>query len=931
MWKCYFYKNIFYVFRSILCILFWSFLTLASTHSQQLPPGVNESIARQELQKRGLSEDAVRERMQQKGFDLDQVDPDRLPEFQKALEETIAELEAEATAAVSEAVEQASEQAAEQAVQNQAAESTQEIAERVQEGVPLQEAISEELLEAQPDLPDATIYGHHIFRNKSIKVFRQAEDIKAPDSYVLGPGDEIVVSIWGASVLEETHTISSSGYIQPKNIARIYLKGITFGKAKDLIRRRYGLAYSFGPGDFEVGLKYSRTISVNLTGEVINPGTFALPAINTAFNALMAADGPNDLGTVRNVKLVRAGSPQERIDVYEYLFNPGTSDKYYLQEGDFLFVPVAQKVVSITGAIKRPFRYELLEDENLIKLIEYAGGLKDNAYQGNIQIRRYVNDQEVIIDVDLNQLQSAGGDYALKGGDRISIKEIPTSIQNIVSINGAVDLPGEYEITPGMRLSDLIDKGVLALNARRDVAYLIKTSVDDKVSYQQLDLSALLNNPTPAIDLVVDPRDRLLILSQSQFTDVRRVNIEGAVRSPGEYTYTQAAGMRISDLVTLAGGLKLDATDFAYVYRDDESDGRTQQYLRIQIDEAVNNVNSPQNIVLRPNDRVRVLSQNYFLDDATVTVTGAVRNPGSYRFDPTLKLKDVLTLAGGLLISGASNRIEISRLVIADNQPTETTIATVQVDENYNIISGSEETLNLEPFDQIFARYVPEFEFQQNVEIRGEVRYPGVYPIIEDNEKISSLVQRAGGLTREAFPDGAVLFRNEDELGYIVTKLDEILENQNSSFNLVLKAGDIMDVPKTQDIVSLKGSIKAYEIYSDELVEQGQVNIAYQGPQKANWYIREFGGGLADQASRKSISVEHPNGEIEQTKNFLFFKSYPKVRPGSIVSVGAKPPKKEKETGDQDPDSGVDWGKVVADSLAQVTAVLTLIVLLQRI
>ena len=926
-----FLHKYFFVFKIVLFLIAGFLLNSTELYTQQVPPGVNEKIARQELERRGLSEDAVRIRMKQKGFDIDNVDPDRLPEFQQALEETLAELEAEATAVVSEVVESASEQAAEETIQNQAAEATQEITESVQEGVPLEEAISEELLEAQPDLPGATLYGHHIFRNKSIKVFRQAEDIKAPDSYVLGPGDEIVVSIWGASVLEETHTISQAGYIQPKNIARSYLKGITFGKAKDLIRRRYGLAYSFGAGDFEVGLKYSRTISVNLTGEVINPGTFALPAINTAFNALMAADGPNNLGSVRNIKLVRAGSPQEQIDIYEYLFNPGTSDKYYLQEGDFIFVPVAQKIVAIAGAIKRPFRYELLEDENLIKLIEYAGGLQDNAYQGNIQIKRYVNDEEVIIDVDLNRLNASGGDYALNSGDRITIKEIPTPIQNIATINGAVDLPGDYEITPGMRLSDLIDKGVLSLNARRDIAYLIKTSVDNKVTYQQLDLATLLNAPGQATDLTLDPRDRLLILSQAQFTDVRQVNIEGAVRSPGEYTYTDAAGMRISDLVLLAGGLQLDATEFAYIYRDDESDGRTQQYLRIQINEAITNTGSPQNILLRPNDRVRVLSKNYFLDDATVSVSGAVRNPGSYRFDPTLKLKDVLTLAGGLQLSGASNRIEISRLVIQDNEPTETIIATVQVDEDYNIISGSEETLNLQPFDQILARYVPEFEFQQNVEIRGEVRYPGIYPIIGDNEKLSSLIERSGGLTGEAFADGALLFRNEDNLGYVVTKLDEVVSNPSSTFNLVLKAGDVIEVPKTQDIVSLKGAINAYEIYSDQLVEQGQVNIAFQGSRSAKWYIREFGGGLNDNASRKKISVEHPNGEIEQTKDFLFFKSHPKVRPGSIVSVGVKPPKPEREGRREGEDSNIDWGKVVSDSLAQVTAVLTLIVLLQRI
>ena len=896
----------------------------------QIPPQINERIAREELQKRGISEDAVRKRMQEKGFDVDNIDPDRIPQFQQALEETIAELEAEAEGAVQDIVEEVSEKAADEAVQNQAAEATQEIAEKVEEGVPIQEAISEELLDAQPDLPPAALFGQHIFRNKSIKVYRQAEDIKAPDSYILGPGDELVVSIWGASVLEETHTISRAGYIKPKNIPRIYLKGISFGKAKELLLRRYGLAYSFGAGDFEIGLKYSRTISVNITGEIINPGTFALPAINTAFNALMAADGPNNLGSVRNIKLVRAGSPQQIIDIYEYLFNPGTSDKFYLQEGDFIFVPVAQKIVSISGAIKRPYKYELLEQENLIKVIEYAGGLKDNAYRGNIQIRRYVNDEQVIIDVDLNNLLNNNGDYMLHSGDQISIKEIPTPVQQFATISGAVDLPGTYDLEEGMKISNLIEKGVLSKNARQDIGYLIKTSTDGQVTYRQIDLAAILNNPSLPVNVALEPQDRILILSSGRYIDRRAVNIEGAVRAPGRYTYTLSSGMQLTDLITLAGGLQPDATDFAYIYRNDESDGRTQQYLRVNLSAAIANPDSPQNIAIQSNDRVRVLSKNYFLEDAFVSISGAIKNPGQYRFDSTLALKDVLTLAGGLTLAGASNRIEISRLMIQNNEPTKTIVASIEINDDFEIISGTRE-LQLQPFDQIFVRYVPGFELQKNVTISGEVNYPGVYPILANNEKLSSLIDRAGGLTLEAFPEGAVLYRNEDGIGYIVTELDEALENQRSPFNLVLKEGDVLEIPKTKDIVSMQGAIDAYEVYSDEIINQGRINVAFQGSRNAKWYVNEYGGGLSENASKKKISVEHPNGQIEKTKDFLLFKAYPKVRPGSKVYVGVKPPREEKRREDGTGGEDIDWAKVVSDTMAQVTAVLTLIVLLQRV
>ncbi len=1007
------------------------FLTIiaCSAIAQQLP--INEQEARAELQKRGISEEDVREKMKAKGFDVDNIDPNRIPQFQKALEETIKELEAakdpiKATtndsAGVEKVLEEASNEIVKETIQDQADQISQEVQESVEDGTPLNEAISEELLEAQPDLPNSDLYGQHIFRNKSIKVFDQSDEIKAPDTYVLGPGDEIVISIWGASVLEETHNISSEGYIKPANLPRIFLKGLTFGQAKELIYRRYSLAYSFNNGNFEVGLKYARTTSINLTGEIMNPGTYALPAINTAFNALMAGDGPNNIGSVRNIKLIRAGAEQQRIDIYEYLFDPSVSAKFYLQEGDFIFVPVAEKIISIKGAIKRPFKYELLQNENLVQLIEYAGGLTENAYKGNIQIQRFVNDEEVIIDVDLNQILSNRGDYLLKNGDRVSINEIPTPVENIVNIGGAVILPGEYALSDGMRIYDLLERGVLSKDARRDIAYITRVSDDGQVTYQQLDLDQILKNQSSEDNMVLKAKDRLLILNRRIQTDVRKVAIQGAVRSPGEYNYTQQSRMRISDLINISGGLQSNATPFAFIYRKNESAGDVIEYQRVDLSMAISDETSTENILLLPNDLVRVLNKEYFQDSYDVQISGAVRNPGNFKYDPTLNLFDILTLAGGLkpdaakfayiyrtdptgirnkeyikidvtgfnidnntidnialfpndiisvfsnayfsdkvnvsiggmvrnpgeyeydpslgisdiitlaggiLPQGASNRIDISRLIIESNQPTSTVIATIEVDTNYQIINGK--SIELQPFDQIFVRAVPGFELQKNVVVEGEVMYPGTYALVMDNERISSLIERSGGLTLEAFPPGATLIRKEGNIGHIVIQLDEALRNANSRANMTLKAGDRIVIPKTKDIVSISGAVNAKEVYSETIINEGKINIAYQGRKSAKWYINQYAGGFDENAEKTETFVEHPNGEVQKAKDFLFFKSYPKVKPGSIVSVQTKPVKEEKQDGSLQNNEPIDWGKVVSESLAQVTAVLTLIVLLQRI
>lgn len=896
---------------------------LAVINGQQpISPAIQQQV-QSELEKRGVTEAELRERLLTKGVDPDRITPEQLPRFQQIIEETIAELEAEKKAAMPDTPNAAETEAA---------------AGDLPSPPPTENppANAEPPAASPSNLPDQDpakdeIYGHHLFENQNIAVFRKSDDVKAPDNYLLGPGDQLVVSIFGASLKNEVLEVSRQGFVEPGDLPRIYVNGLTLAATRELLEKRYGQRYFFSRNEFTVTLNYSRSITVNIVGEVKRSGSYTLPAINTAINALMAADGLTDIASVRQIKLIRSGSPEKIIDLYGYLNDPTIQQDLYMQDNDYLFVPIAQRTVTIRGAVNRPYIFELLPGEQLNALLKWAGGLKNNAALNNIQIRRYANDQQLLIDVNLRELQDQGRDFNLNPGDVIVVPAIPTTAENVVSIQGSVDFPGEYAYEAGLRLSDLLARGRLSLAARRDIAYLLKRNVDGSLRYHLIDLAAILANPSSGANTNIEPGDQLIILSQRAYIDAGEVSVTGAVRDPRSYPYNAATGLRVSDLVVLAGGLTENASSIAYLYRQSPRDDNHIEYIRLNIQEIVRNPSSSQNISLLPNDDLRIYTNDYFKENANVYVAGAVRNPGDYRYDPTLTLTDVLLQAGGLTIAGATNRIEISRVLIKENEPTRIVIATVQIDSSYRIVSGQESSLHLEPYDQIFVRTVPDFELQQNISIEGEVTFPGTYTIIKNNERLADIIARAGGLTPEAFPQGMTIFREFENVGHVITRLDEAMRDPGSNYNIVLKAGDRIMIPKTKDLVTIEGATKARELYPDQMIDGSSIQTAYQGTKSAKWYIDNYAAGVGENGSKKSISVRLANGQLKKTTNLGLFKIYPKVKEGSTVRVATKPVEPPKTPEEQQNNSKVDWGKVLSDSLAQATSLLTLILLLQRI
>lgn len=888
---------------------------------------IDQATIDRELERRGLTEAEVRAKFEEKGIDIDNVTADQLPELEVTLDQIVKEIEAEKKALENVAQQAEGEQIIEKEATTIAKDAGIEIQEAVEDGATIQEAIAEELVDqAQEELPPTNIYGQQIFRNKTLKVYSQSDDVAPSPSYILGPGDKINISIWGISQEDATYEINQSGYIKPTGMSRITLKGISYEKAKGLLQSRFSERYRFRPEEFAVTISYARTINVNIYGDVFNPGSFTIPAINTAFNALIAAGGPNDIGSVRNIKLIRNNGGTQQMDVYEFMNNPSISEDFQLSNNDVIFVSVAEKIVEIKGAIRRPLKYELLANEQLKNLIDYAGGLKENAYRTTIQIKRFEDDEEKIIDVKLGELMRGSGDFTLLNGDIVTIPVIPKAYENFATVEGAVELPGEYEIAKGMRVRDVLEKAVLAKEARTDIAYLIRVRANGTASYERVNIAEVLANPSSPDNYELTARDRLNVLSQRAFVDQEIISTVGHIRNPREIRYDPSNSIKVADAIMLSAGPKPGATDFAYIRRTDPNDDRETQYIRVNLANALSNAASSDNLELKANDRLIVYSKSSYLDKSTVDIQGAVKEPGEFAYDPSLTLTDVLTLAGGFTISAATNKIDIFRVQILNNEPTKTIIETLEANENYQVDEGDFE---LQPFDKIVVRSVPDFELQQLVILKGEVKYPGTYALLDDNEKISSVIKRAGGLTPEAFAEGAVLERNKEEEGYVVFQLEEALRNDKSNSNVILKQGDLIFIPKQKDLVSISlVNTLAADLYDADILGKGMVNVPYTKGKTAKYYIDEYAAGVGETGKRRLITVRHPSGEIQRTKNFLFFKKYPRVEKGSVVKIGRKKEKTEKEIKKKD---DTDWGKVVANSIAQITAVLSLVILVQRL
>lgn len=663
---------------------------------------------------------------------------------------------------------------------------------------------------------DGRIFGASLFANKNL-TFAPSVNIPTPEHYVVGPGDELVVDIWGASEKTYQLTISPDGVVKIPYLGPIYVSGLEMSEVKSKLLERLKKIYAgLNKSTYaQVSLGRIRSIKVNMIGEIKTPGTYTISSLSTVLHALYMAGGLSQNGSYRNVEVFRLGEKVSTFDLYDYLLNADTKDNIILEDQDIIKVPIYQKHIKISGEIKKPGIYELDHGENLQNLIEMAGGFTDEAYSKLLTVRRRTDLSKKIVTIKSENFDQ----FELNSGDAISISKILDSYENRVTIKGAVRRPGEYELTLGLSLSELIQKaeGITA-DAFMERGHILR--YNDDLTFKNIDFS-----------------------------------VKEAIS--GDY-----------------------------------------------------------DVLLKPEDLVTIKTNFQLHNSRIVSIKGAVRSPGSFPYQDSLTVEDVIFMANGFDESASRSVVEVARRTNDKNSPnTDITSITFsfQVSEYLKLDSTASKFI-LEPFDVVTVRRSPYYNPLESVEIDGQVKFPGHYVLKNKHEKISDLILRAGGLTDFAFVEGSSLVRKSQyyksnvsgsaEIATIRRKellssmkkdevdtylkhqesigidLSKIIEKPGSVHDLELKGGDILHIPKQLETVGVRGEV----LYSS--------NLVYQRKNSLKSYI-DLAGGFSDDARISKVYVVHANGSAKRTKNFLWFRSYPKITPGSEIVVPKKP---EKET-----------------------------------
>lgn len=693
------------------------------------------------------------------------------------------------------------------------------------------------------ELPPSRIFGANLF-SSGASPFETNLRMATPRNYVVGPDDELLIDITGDNEASYKPRVSPEGFISLEYVGKIYVAGLTIEEATSKIRSTMSRTYPAlrtGRTSVAVNLGNIRSIKVIMTGEVTKPGTYTVPSLASVFNALYAAGGPNNRGSFRNIQVIRGSRVIATVDLYDFLVNGMPADNVRLEDQDIIHVPVYQIRVDVLGEVKRSAIYEIKPEESLADVLRYAGGFSDMAYKSRVKIIQNTDEAQKIV---VRQLMDYPNFYP-KNGDKVFVDAIFERFENKVDIVGAVGRPGIYEFTPGLTVSQLVAQ---ASGLTPDVfgkrGYIIRLNADNTTRVVPFEVSKVMQG------------------------------------------------------------------------------GRAD-------------------LALQKSDIVNISSIFDLRDGYTVSINGEVRRAGTFDFADQMTIEDLVQMAGGFSQAGNPLNIEVARRVqSADLSQKEAQIAQVFHTTVTKDLSLADTGFVLQPYDVVTVRPVEGFGSLKQVQILGEVLRPGIYTIRNKNERISDIIQRAGGLTAFAYSEGASLKRPatdnplnvnneavEDSLQVLNLKrlnrysgtdssafslnsdlvgirLDQILSNPKSRFDLILEEGDVIKVPSLLQTVKVSGEVLR------------PINVVYVPGRPFKYYINSA-GGFTSQALKRGAFISHANGSVEGTRKAIFFNNYPGVKPGAEILVPQKPIRERMS-----PQAWIGIGTGVASLAALIFAIL---------
>ena len=649
-----------------------------------------------------------------------------------------------------------------------------------------EKAQNNNMREAAP-VGNIKVFGRDIFNNSNL-TFEPSLNIATPVDYRLGPGDQLVIEVWGASQANITQKVTPDGYITIPDVGPIQVNGLTVQAASNKIRAKLSKIYS-GMGttnvdlstDVKVSLGQIRTIQVNIMGEVAQPGTYALSSFSTVFHALYKAGGISQLGSLRNIKVVRGGRTVATVDVYDYILHGRSHSDIRLQEGDVILASPYDALVLVKGKIKRPMYYEMKRTESIRTLIDYAGGFTNDAYTSAVTVERNDEKERTICSVDdMNY-----GVFKVKDGDVVSVGAILDRYNNRIEIKGAVYRPGFYEL--GKEIStvrDLITKadGLLE-DAFTNRAVLHRENLDKTLEIISVNVKGVLDGTEP--DITLQRNDVLFIPSKYDLEAKGTIEISGEVYSPGIFPY--AENTKLEDLIIMAGGLTESASkvrvDIARRLNDPNST-KKQKEISKMFSFAVKDgfvVEGDPGFILEPYDQVFVRRSPGYTPKVNVSITGEVEFEGSYALNErNERLSDLIARAGGLTgfayLKGARLERQLSEeeylqakelltMVASNNQisgndsiiiPAVSRTYTVAIDLE-KIMSNPHSSLDpvLQDGDAVI---IP--QLMTTVQVTGSVRKPNSV-VYNPDMKLKDYISEAGGYAERARKSGTfILYPN---------------------------------------------------------------------------------------------------------------------------------------------------------------------------
>src|SRR3984885_9734997 len=787
-------------------------------------------------------------------------------------------------------------------------------------------------LQAVPRPATPRRFGSEVFENGTRDPQYIPMDLPVGPDYVVGPGDGLSIDLWGGVSQRFFRTVDREGRVSLPEAGPVLVSGRNLADVQQDLQRI--LRTEFRDASAEVSLARLRTIRIYEVGDVANPGAYDISSLSTPLNALFAAGGPTPKGSLRIVKHYRGKQLVEEVDLYDLLLHGVKSDMARLDNGDTVLVPPVGPQVTVEGMVRRPAIYELKDEKNLAAVLELSGGLLPTAALRHIEVQRLVaHEKQTMLSLDIPDAGDSAEvtkkleAFEIKDGDRVRIFPIASYNQDAIYLDGHVLRPGRYSYRENMRVTDVIAtyKDLLPEPSMNYAEIIRLNPPDFHPTVESFDLADSLANPAQAP--LLHPMDTVRIYSRFDFENPPIVSVWGDVRAPG--TYRTSGQIRLGDAIHLAGGLSPDAQkEDAQVFRY-MPDGKFKIFS-VNLSEALAG-DPTENIVLQPRDRLLIHRNTNAADPATVYVQGEVARPGRYPLTTNMTVADLLLVGGGLKPGADTNTADLTHFQYADQAGLTAQHESISISSALSK-GAAEAAIPIHNGDVLTVRQLPGWnDLGASISVKGEVKNPGKYGI-RPGERLSSILERAGGFQPDSYPYGAVLRRvqvreieakDQDQMILRVkdeqsnlqllpesdpdkkrakdlalqqwqTALEQLSSNppsgrvairispeihqwQNTIADVEVRAGDSIEIPKKPSYVMVTG-----QVYNPTAV-------SYRPGKSAQWYLGQS-GGPTQLANKKAIFVIRADGSVLSSSQGLWRGESlsAELRPGDTVVVPEK-------------------------------------------